>query len=153
MSARIYKSNILAGLLPALLGACIVAQSLSYGMGTMRVIGPGVYPMLLGIVLTALGLAIVISERHAKELAASGRVEWRSLLTIAAAVLSFALTIEPLGLFPSVWIGAFIAGWADEEASLKRNVLLGLIIAAFCSFVFIICLQLPIPLFDLTAVR
>lgn len=152
-SPRIFKSNLIAGLLPVLLGLGIMAQSLTYGMGTLRVIGPGVYPMLLGAVLTVLGLGILIAERSSQELAASGEVEWRSLLVIAAAVLSFALTIERLGLFPAVAIGAFIAGWADREANVKRNLLLGLCVAAFCSFVFIICLQLPIPLFDLTMVR
>ena len=146
--SRFYKSNIVAGFAPLALGLAIMVQSYSYGMGNLRVIGPGVYPLLLGGVLAALGVAILLIEAPSPDQALSDKIEWRSLCVIAASILSFALTIETLGLFPAVMIGAWISGWADDEATILRNAILGLCVAAFCSFVFILCLQLPIPLFE-----
>lgn len=145
---RYHRSTLVAGAIPALLGAGIMLESLSYGMGSLRIIGPGVYPFLLGLTLAGLGVAIALVEARQPDLAFDQKIEWRSLFVIAASVLSFVLTIERFGLAPSAFIGAWIAGWADEGASVRRNTVLGLCIAGFCSFVFVICLRLPIPLFD-----
>ena len=46
----------------ALLGIIIIVTSLSYGLGTLRRPGPGLYPFFIGLSIAAFGTALFISE-------------------------------------------------------------------------------------------
>ncbi|MCA0873566.1 hypothetical protein LCL97_22265 [Seohaeicola saemankumensis] len=66
MAHRIAGFNTLelaAGLIVFGAGIVVAVESMSYPMGSLRNVGPGIFPMLLGLVLAALGLAIVLEGR------------------------------------------------------------------------------------------
>ncbi|MBP2231885.1 hypothetical protein J2847_005208 [Azospirillum agricola] len=102
--------NLQAGALFAGAGAGFAAVASGYPLGTAARMGPGWFPLVLGLLLVALGALVALAggagaERPASDQpAASPRDEaasaigWRPLLHVTLSVTAFALLIEPAGL-------------------------------------------------------
>ncbi len=115
----------------------------AYSLGTVRQMGPGMVPTILGCVLAGLGLLIAVPAMF-REAALSPPVEWRPLIMVALSVAAFALTIERLGLLPAVIIMTVLAAMADRKLGLVAAVLLGAALAALAVAIFIFGLSVPI---------
>ena len=50
-----------------LLGAGVVVQCTAYNLGTLMHMGPGFFPMSLGVILALLGLLIMGTAGHATQ--------------------------------------------------------------------------------------
>jgi putative tricarboxylic transport membrane protein len=61
--------------------------------------------------------------------------------------LFFGVTLRGLGLLPAALVVVLASAWASRYASFKTSAPLALCLAAFCSFLFIRALGLPLPLF------
>jgi hypothetical protein len=55
------KKDFYAGLAMTLLGASVTLNSATYNLGTLMHMGPGMFPLVLGILLTFIGILIFIS--------------------------------------------------------------------------------------------
>lgn len=82
-------------------------------LGTFRRIGPGMFPLGLGIVMTALGLGIAIVAPDADR--EPPDFSLRSLLLVLAGVAAFAFSIAYLGLFAAVILCVVIASLAERK--------------------------------------
>lgn len=138
-------ADIEAGLLFALFGAVTAALSLQYPLGTIAMMGPGMFPFLLGVILSVLGLTIL-----AKGLLAEGE-EARSFplgpaILIPASLLIFALLVVWVGLLVAVPAQVFVALWASDHFTFKRAVALSIGLLAFCYTVFVHFLGIAVPL-------
>jgi hypothetical protein len=103
-----------------LIGAVIVLFGLAYSvhavdafdLGTLRRIGPGMFPLGLGIAMTLLGIGIGVlapdADRETPEFAAG------PLVLVIAGIAAFALGISYLGLFPAVILCVFVASLAER---------------------------------------
>ena len=143
---RPVASDLIAGLgVIALSGAfAIIGQD--YALGTVRRMGPGWFPLALGIIGAGLGVLIMISAFLGPP-RTSPQVQWRRLLFIAAAFLAFALAVEPLGLPLTILLTTAIGAQADPASRPRETLLLGLGLAAATWVVFVLALGLPIPVF------
>lgn len=138
--------DILAGGMLTLAGAGAASYALSnYSLGTITRMGPGMMPVSLGVILTAFGLAIAVPALWQKGEPAALRV--RPMIFLSAAVLSFALMIEPFGLVPSVLATTVIATLAESRMSALRALMLGGAMAALTWGIFIVGLRLRMPAF------
>ena len=78
-----------------LIGLSTIYQSSRYEVGTLAEIGPGFFPMAMGVILAGCGLAIAFNqstaadEEHDAE--TLGRPEWRGWGCILGGVLAFIL--------------------------------------------------------------
>ena len=61
--------ELAAGIIVFAAGVVVALESLSYPMGSLRNVGPGIFPLLLGLVLAALGLV-------SAAIATSGPSDW-----------------------------------------------------------------------------
>jgi hypothetical protein len=61
-------------------------------------------------------------------------------------VILFGFSLRGLGLLPILVPVVLASAWASRHATLRTSVPLALAIAAFCSFLFIKGLGLPLPL-------
>lgn len=99
---RLNRKNVFAGLTFAAIGAAFVGVASSYPLGVTTRMGPGWFPLILGGLLTALGIAVVFSGRSAsvpgRDQDAAPPFAWRPLVHVGLAVVAFALLIEPGGL-------------------------------------------------------
>lgn len=122
--------ELAAGLIIFALGLIVAVESLSYPFGTLRNVGPAIFPMLLGFILAALGLTIVFEGRSS--LAVAPLVPWRAVLAICASLGAFALLIDRAGAYVAIFALIFLAGLAERTF---RPVTLFCVSLALCAFI------------------
>ena len=104
--------NMLSGSVLTAVGIfyCLYAYA-EYPTGSIRQIGPGLFPVALGVILAGLGLLIFVTA-----LFSTGRTPALSVATpllILLAVAAFALLIRPFGLIPAVIATTIISSLAE----------------------------------------
>jgi hypothetical protein len=107
--------------------------------------GAGTAPRMFAILLLGLGIAVMLVGvlTEGAHLAAYA---WRGPLFVSLAILSFALTIRPLGLVISAFASFIIAALGTPETKWKETIIVGIALTAFCSFLFPYALGLPLQL-------
>ena len=138
------RGTLAGGLLICGIGAATTIHSaLNYEIGELANIGPGAFPIGLGVLLLIFGATLLAQGLYE----ARFRFELKSanVVYILLAVLCFALLIAPFGLFPSVAAGGAMAARADRSSSNLFCAGLGLSLAAICTFLFVFLLELPVP--------
>jgi putative tricarboxylic transport membrane protein len=65
---------------------------------------------------------------------------------VSLSILSFAITIRPLGLVASAFITFMISAMGTHETRWKETIIVGIALTAFCSFLFPYGLGLPMQL-------
>jgi putative tricarboxylic transport membrane protein len=126
-------------------GIAFMVLAQRYRLGTPSRMGPGFFPTILGGILAALGLSLTIPA-----LVRSGeplpRLGLRPLLTILAAIIIFALLLQPLGFVLAALILVLISGFADPELRPAESVGLALLLTTFSVGIFVALLGLPLNL-------
>ena len=126
-------------------GLFFVLHGLSYPLGTMSRMGPGYYPVLLGIV--AIGLSLLMLCAAKSESARLPAIAWRPLGAVLGAILAVMLTIRLLGLVPAIMLTVFISGLADRRSRPRETLLLAASLAFGAWLVFSKGLGMPMPVF------
>jgi hypothetical protein len=142
---RANPRDVVCGLLFVALGFAFVAYAAAaLAVGQAFAMGPGYFPIALGLVLAALGGGIAWSAggRRSPPFPA---VPWRGVLLVVGSVLVFAATVRGIGLAPSLALAAFAAAMASGRMSAIGAVVLGLALSGFCVAVFVYALGLPYP--------
>jgi hypothetical protein len=121
-----------------------IVAARNYSLGTPGKMGPGYFPIGLGLVLGTLGTILI-----GRGLAFAGepvpRLHLWPLATITAAVCVFGLTIEPLGLVVSLALLVLLAAWAGPGFRLVETLALAAGLVAFSLAVFVWALGLSLP--------
>lgn len=138
--------DLLAGAIFVLIGGAFVVGSLGYELGTPLRMGPGAFPMLVGAVVVALGLAIVAKGLVAGEVAEFGPIPWRAVALIVAALLFFGFTVRGLGFVPTCAVTALLTALASSRVRLLTALAVagGLTVAS--TLIFVVGLQVRLPL-------
>jgi hypothetical protein len=116
-----------------------------HALGSAGQMGPGYFPMLLGIVLGLIG-AILIGRAVLAGDAPVDRIAIRPVLTLVIAVVVFGLTIERLGLVLALILAVAIAGFASRESRPLEVAALAGGLALLSLGIFHGVLRLPLPL-------
>jgi len=131
-----------------IIGVAAAYQGSSYQVGTLQTMGPGFFPVTLGVALALIGAAIAINGlRTRPPPAARVGAEWRGWFAIVVGVLSFIVVGKHLGLAPASFSVVLISALGDRQNSLKDVVLLALAIVVVCVLVFSVGLKVEFPLF------
>jgi hypothetical protein len=145
------RKKLLAGLVFAAIGFTVAAAATRFNLGTMTRIGPGGFPLLIGIVLGILGVAHVAVAGVARDDGVAGRGipgwDGRATLLIPLSAIVFAVTIDPFGLVPAIIASVFVAALANPKFRLVEAVVLCLALAVFGAGLFVYGLNLPFTLF------
>jgi hypothetical protein len=136
--------DFIAGLLFAAIGVATAVGASDYPLGTIRNIGPGYYPILIGIALVLLGGAIALKALKAggEEAPVDGGFALRPLIMVIAAVVAFGFLVRPFGLAAAIVALIVLSSFAGRGFSLLRVVLLSVGMVALAWFVFIYLLGL-----------
>lgn len=141
------EKSLVAGLLLTLLGLAYGLQAwFSYDLGSLRRIGPGMFPLGLGAILTVIGVLIGLSS--AARIDRIPRPELRPLLAVLAAFGGFAIGMRWFGTVPAIFALVLIAVHAERG---RDRVVQPLLIAAVLStlvwLLFKVGLGLPLEMF------
>ncbi len=146
MERRRSLPDVLAGGIFVLIGGAFVVGSLGYDRGTPLRMGPGYFPLLVGAIVTVLGLAIVVKGLVAGEEIPFGVVPWRAVVVIVVAIVFFGFFIRRLGFVPTSAVTALLTTLASRRVRplMAVAVAAGLTVAA--TLIFVVGLQLRVPL-------
>ena len=136
-----------------LLGAAVTLNSTTYNLGTLMHMGPGMFPFILGIVLTFVGILIfgtaLVTPLGEDEHILPRQREWRGWGCILAGPVLFIIFGEFFGMAPATFICVFVSALGDRTATLKSSFILATGVTVVGCFLFSYVLQLPFPLFRL----
>ncbi|MFL6699474.1 MAG: tripartite tricarboxylate transporter TctB family protein [Vitreoscilla sp.] len=148
----------LGGVLLVATGAATVLAGTGYGMGTLRQMGSGFYPVVLGALLVLIGLVLLATATRAPdahlatapaEMAhlAGPAVQWRGWLCILGGALSFVVLGQHGGLVPASFVSVVVAALGDRDNSVRDALLLATPMTLLGVVVFHFGLHLALPLF------
>jgi len=139
--------DVLAGGIFVLIGGAFAVGSLGYDLGTPLRMGPGAFPLLVGVVMAALGLAIVIKGLIAGEVISFGSIPWRAVGVIVLAVVFFGYSVRSLGFVPTSVVTALLTTLASRRVRLLTALAVATGLTAASTLIFVVGLRLSIPLF------
>ena len=142
------KSSLVAGGVMIAIGAFVLIDVSGMRLGTPTRMGPGFYPMLIGIACIILGLMIAILEARAhlepdETMTDRGPAVWRSRLFVPLSMLVFALLLRPAGLAPACIGLVCVACFAAPHFSLMRMIGLAVVTPVLAWVIFVLALGLP----------
>ena len=108
--------------------------------------GPGSAPRMFGILLLLLGAGITLTGLLADG-APLQTYGVRGPLFVTLAILSFSLTIRPLGLVISSMLSFVISAMGTAETKWPETIIVGICLTIGCSLLFPYALGLPLELF------
>jgi hypothetical protein len=146
---RSLNKDVWGGLLMMGIGVSVAIHSISYSVGSLTHMGPGFFPLTLGVILVLAGIAIGIkgltSERT--RTGAAYRPEWKAWLLICASLVAFIVLARYGGLVAATFATVFIAALGDRDNSWRSSGVLALAMVVVGIVVFGWALKVQLPLF------
>ncbi len=149
------QKDFASGLMFMVVGIAFAYGASTYSLGNGARMGPGYFPLMLGILLAILGGAIAFKSLVFETMDGEkiGNFAWKPLAFIIAANLIFGVCIgglpsiglPPLGLVIGIFALTFIASHAGEEFSLKAVTILSIVLATTSYLAFVVLLKLQFP--------
>jgi hypothetical protein len=149
------QKDFWSGLLFLAMGIAFAWGSTNYTIGEGARMGPGYFPLMLGILLALIGLfvtfeAMVVETEDGEPV---GKFAWKPLGFIIGANLIFGillgglpkLGIPAMGLILGIFALTFVAALAGEEFKTKEVAILAVILAVGSYLAFIVLLKLQFP--------
>ncbi len=145
------KRDFYAGGLMILLGAGVTLNSTTYNTGTLMHMGPGMFPFILGIVLTFVGILIfgtaLVTPLGDDEQILPKKKEWLGWGCILAGPILFIILGNFFGMAAATFSCVFISAQGDRTSTLKGSFILAAGVTIVGCFLFTYVLQVPFPLF------
>ena len=147
--------DFFAGLMYLVVGGAFAIGATEYSIGSGARMGPGYFPLILGILLAIIGL--VISFKATLNGPGNGdpvgKWAWRQILFILGANFAFgillvgvpALGIPGFGLIVAIYGLVLIASFARKDVDIKETLILATILAVGSYAVFVWALNLQFP--------
>jgi hypothetical protein len=149
------EKDFYSGVLFACVGSAFAWGSGTYSLGSSARMGAGYFPLILGVLLAVLGLAIaakalVVPVAGGDKL---GKFAWQPLIFIISANVVFgvciggvpAIGLQPLGLVVGIYLLTFVAAKAGSEFRFKEVLTAATILSVMSYFAFIVLLKLQFP--------
>ena len=146
------QKDFFAGLMFCVVGVAFAWGSTSYNVGTGARMGPGYFPLMLGILLAVLGLVVTFTALTIETVNGDpvGKIAWRPLGYIIGANLIFGVLLggvvnwglPAMGLIAAIYALVLIAGLAGEKYSIKSSLILATILAVGSYVAFVVLLKL-----------
>jgi hypothetical protein len=146
--SRRFRTDYYGGALMLLIGLGAAYVGVGYGTGDLRQMGPGFFPVAVGLVLAAMGVLIALGAR--RQTAADAPApppEWRGWACIVLGVIAFIVVGQYGGLMPATFAVVFVSALGDRDNTVVGAAVLALAMCGVCAAVFWWALQLQFPLF------
>jgi len=149
------QKDFFSGLMFMAAGVAFAWGASGYPIGKGARMGPGYFPLVLGVLLAVLGALITFKAMVVDTVDGDkvGRFAWKPLIFIIAANLVFgaalgglpSIGLPPLGLVLGIFILTFVASLASDEFNPKEALVLSVVLSVFSYGAFIKLLNLQFP--------
>jgi hypothetical protein len=133
------------GLFFVAFGTATAVFSTKYPLGSAARMGPGYFPMALGILLTGIGAGLVLRSLASAAGGNVGRVDLWLALRLVLALVIFGLLLERLGLAVTAFATVLVAAHAGHEFRWRESLAAALALSAASWLIFVALLKQPIP--------
>jgi hypothetical protein len=134
----------------ALIGVGAVLEARHYNIGTLFHMGPGFFPIILGVVMTFLGILIAgvaaVAPAVDDDQLIVPKPEWRAWACILAGPILFIFLGNWGGLIPATFACVFVSALGDRESTLKSAFILAAGVTVCGVGLFSYLLQVSIPM-------
>jgi hypothetical protein len=149
------QKDFFAGLMFMTVGVAFAWGATNYTIGEGARMGPGYFPLMLGILLAVVGVAVIFEALvvETEDGEKIGKAAWKPLFFIIASNVVFGiclggipkLGIPAMGLIVGIYALTFIASMAGEEHKNKEVIVLATVLAILSYVAFIVLLKLQFP--------
>jgi hypothetical protein len=149
------QKDFFSGLMFALVGGGFAWGATSYTVGTGARMGPGYFPLLLGIALAVLGAFIMFYSlvEHTEDGDKVGKFAWKPIVYVLGANVAFGILLGGLpsiglpamGLIMAIFALVIIASKAGDTFVLKEVLILATVLSVGSYLAFIVLLKLQMP--------
>jgi len=154
-SLHAIPKDYLASALMVLIGVGATVKGTSYNLGSLQRMGPGYFPVALGVLLSLIGIAIGVVEwlrrkpveAGSAQKAAAHPPEWRGWICILGSTIAFIVLGHHAGFIAATLALVFISALGDRDNSLKDAFLLSIAMVVICVVVFSWALKMTFHLF------
>jgi hypothetical protein len=149
------QKDFFSGLMFMSVGVAFAWGASTYNIGEGSRMGPGYFPLVLGILLAAIGAftifeSLVVETEDGEPV---GSFAWKPLFFIIASNVIFGvllggvplLGIPAFGLIAAIYALTFVASMAGEEHNWKEVIVLATVLAIGSYLAFIVLLKLQFP--------
>ena len=150
------QKDFFSGLMFAIIGGGFAWGATNYSIGTGARMGPGYFPLLLGILLAVLGAFTFFYSliEHTEDGDKIGAFAWRPIIYILGANVIFGillaglprLGLPPMGLIAAIYALTIIASKAGDVFKFKEVLMLAtfLSVLSYLAFIKLLSLQMPV---------
>lgn len=149
------QKDFFSGLVFVVVGTAYAIGATNYKIGEAARMGPGYFPLMLGILLAVLGVIITFKALVMETVDGDkvGQIAWKPLFFIISGNLVFGVLLGGLrsinfpsfGLIVAIYALVTIASMAGDEFKLKEALVNSTILAAVSYFAFVWGLNLQFP--------
>ena len=154
---RALSKDHYAGALMIAIGLGVLGIGAGYHVGNLNRMGAGYIPVVLGVLMIAIGIVIAATAaRVAGPVAAAGGghgldrragPQWRGWLCIIGGVAAFVVIGQYGGMLPATFAAVFVAAMGDRDNTPKTAAALAALMAVFALVIFHFGLKVQLPLF------
>lgn len=135
--------DVLGGLSLTALGVFATVYAQRYEFGDLNHMGAGFFPVVLGILLAALGMMIAIPAFFRSGQAIE--VRWKAFVLVLVSIVVFALTLKLVGLIFATALAVMVSTLADKETRWKSRLMIAAGVALITYLVFGLGLGMVLP--------
>lgn len=141
--------DIIGGLALSAIGLYAVIQARDYEFGSLTHMGPGYFPVGLGLLLVVLGLAIAVPAffREGEPL----KVEGRTVCLVLGSLVVFAAALKIVGLVAATVLAVVLSSLADRQTRWKGRFFIAGGVALVTFLVFSVGLSMVLPIWPWSA--
>ncbi|MEJ7687496.1 MAG: tripartite tricarboxylate transporter TctB family protein [Variovorax sp.] len=146
------QKDFVSGLMFAVVGIAFAVGASNYNIGNGARMGPGYFPLLLGILLAVLGAGVIFSSLviETDDGEPVGKIAWRPLVFIIGSNLVFGLllggvvawNLPAMGLIAAIYAVVLISALASPRFNFKEALILATILAIGSYLTFVLALKL-----------
>ncbi|GAD21393.1 hypothetical protein AVS7_01153 [Acidovorax sp. MR-S7] len=149
------QRDFTAGLLFSAFGVAFAWGATTYSVGTGARMGPGYFPLIVGVLIALLGAvitarALTVPTEDGEPV---GAIAWRPLVFIIGANLLFgvllgglpSIGLPPMGMIVAIYALTLIASLAGDQFNLKGVLILATVLAIGSYLAFVVALNLQFP--------
>lgn len=150
------QKDFVSGLMFSGLGIAFAWGASNYNLGTGARMGPGYFPLILGIILAFLGLCITFFAVRSSTADGDpvGGIAWKPLACIIGSNLLFgvllgglpSIGLPSMGLMVGIYVLTITASLAADTFKIKEVLILATILAAMSYVAFVLLLKLQFPI-------
>ena len=150
------QKDFFSGLMFMGVGVAFAWGATTYKVGEGARMGPGYFPLMLGVLIAILGIAITFKSLVVETVGGDkiGKWAWKPLVYIIAANLLFgvflgglpSIKLPAMGLIAGIYVLTFVASMAENGWKVKNTFILATVLAvgSYIAFVLVLKLQFAV---------